>query len=64
VYAVVTVTNALHPLLLRSREGRIVNVTSKRGSIGEEGSWISQPYMAHSSSKTALNALRSTAPGP
>jgi NAD(P)-dependent dehydrogenase (short-subunit alcohol dehydrogenase family) len=64
VFAVVTVTNAFLPLLLRSREGRIVNVTNKRGSIGEKGAWVGQPYMAYSSSKTALNALRSTTPGP
>jgi NAD(P)-dependent dehydrogenase (short-subunit alcohol dehydrogenase family) len=34
-----------------------VNVTSKRGSIGEEGAWVGQPSMAYSSSKTALNAI-------
>jgi NAD(P)-dependent dehydrogenase (short-subunit alcohol dehydrogenase family) len=57
VFAVVTVTNAFIPLLLRSKAGRIVNVTSKRGSIGEEGAWVGRPYMAYSTSKTALNAL-------
>ncbi len=57
VFAVVTVTNAFLPLLLRSAAGRIVNVTSKRGSIGEEGAWVGRPNMAYSSSKTALNAL-------
>jgi NAD(P)-dependent dehydrogenase (short-subunit alcohol dehydrogenase family) len=57
VFAVVRVTNAFLPLLRRSRAGRIVNVTSKRGSIGEEGAWVGQPDMAYSSSKTALNAL-------
>jgi len=57
VFAVVTVTNAFMPLLLRSAAGRIVNVTSKRGSIGEEGAWVGRPNMAYSSSKTALNAL-------
>jgi NAD(P)-dependent dehydrogenase (short-subunit alcohol dehydrogenase family) len=45
------------PLLRRARAGRIVNVTSKRGSIGEEGAWAGQPSMSYSSSKTALNAL-------
>jgi hypothetical protein len=39
VFAVVRVTNAFMPLLLRSKAGRIVNVTSKRGPIGEEGAW-------------------------
>ena len=57
VFAVVTVTNAFLPLLLRSTAGRIVNVTSKRGSIGEAGAWVGKPNMAYSSSKTALNAI-------
>ena len=57
VFGVVTVTNAFIPLLLRSDAGRIVNVTSKRGSIGEEGAWVGRTYMAYSTSKTALNAL-------
>jgi NAD(P)-dependent dehydrogenase (short-subunit alcohol dehydrogenase family) len=57
VFAVITVTNAFVPLLLKSDAGRIVNVTSKRGSIGEEGAWVGRPNMAYSSSKTALNAL-------
>jgi NAD(P)-dependent dehydrogenase (short-subunit alcohol dehydrogenase family) len=34
-----------------------VNVTSKRGSIGEEGAWVGQPSMAYSSSKTASKAV-------
>jgi NAD(P)-dependent dehydrogenase (short-subunit alcohol dehydrogenase family) len=57
VFAVVTVTNAFIPLLLRSDAGRIVNVTSRRGSIGDEGAWVGRPYMAYSTSKTALNAI-------
>jgi NAD(P)-dependent dehydrogenase (short-subunit alcohol dehydrogenase family) len=57
VFAVVTVTNAFLPLLLKSPAGRIVNVTSKRGSIGEEGAWVGRPNMTYSSSKTALNAI-------
>ena len=57
VFAVVTVTNAFIPLLLKSPAGRIVNVTSKRGSIGEEGAWVGRPNMTYSSSKTALNAI-------
>jgi NAD(P)-dependent dehydrogenase (short-subunit alcohol dehydrogenase family) len=57
VFAVVTATNAFIPLLLKSDAGRIVNVTSKRGSIGEEGAWVGRPNMTYSSSKTALNAI-------
>lgn len=57
VFAVVRVTNAFLPLLLKSAAGRIVNVTSKRGSIGEPGAWVGRPSMSYSSSKTALNAL-------
>jgi NAD(P)-dependent dehydrogenase (short-subunit alcohol dehydrogenase family) len=57
VFAVVTVTNAFLPWLLKAHAGRIVNVTSKRGSIGEEGAWVGGPSMAYSSSKTALNAI-------
>ena len=57
VFAVVTMINAVLPLLRRSAAARIVNVTSKRGSIGEEGAWVGQPDMAYSSSKTALNAI-------
>ncbi|MGW5715938.1 SDR family NAD(P)-dependent oxidoreductase [Amycolatopsis sp. NPDC003865] len=57
VFAVVRVTNAFLPLLRRSPAGRIVNVTSKRGSIGEAGAWAGQPSMPYSSSKTALNAI-------
>ncbi len=57
VFAVVTVTNAFLPLLFKAAAGRVVNLTSKRGSLGEEGAWVGQPSMAYSSSKTALNAL-------
>jgi NAD(P)-dependent dehydrogenase (short-subunit alcohol dehydrogenase family) len=57
VFAVVRVINAFLPLLMAASAGRIVNVTSKRGSIGEPGAWVGQPSMAYSSSKTALNAL-------
>jgi NAD(P)-dependent dehydrogenase (short-subunit alcohol dehydrogenase family) len=57
VFAVVRMINAFLPLLFRSPAGRIVNVTSKRGSIGEEGAWVGQASLSYSSSKTALNAL-------
>jgi NAD(P)-dependent dehydrogenase (short-subunit alcohol dehydrogenase family) len=57
VFAVVRMMNAFLPLLLKSDTPRVVNMTSKRGSIGEEGAWVGQPSMVYSSSKTALNAL-------
>jgi NAD(P)-dependent dehydrogenase (short-subunit alcohol dehydrogenase family) len=57
VFAVVRMMNAFLPLLLKADAPRVVNVTSKRGSIGEEGAWAGQPSMVYSSSKTALNAL-------
>jgi NAD(P)-dependent dehydrogenase (short-subunit alcohol dehydrogenase family) len=49
--------NAFLPLLRQAPAPRVVNVTSKRGSIGEPGAWVGQPSMSYSSSKTALNAL-------
>ena len=58
VFGVVRVTNAFMPLLRESEASRIVNLTSKRGSIGEEGAWVGRPYMSYSTSKTALNAIR------
>jgi len=57
VFAVVRMINSFLPLVHRAPPGRIVNVTSKRGSIGEERAWVGQPSMVYSSSKTALNAL-------
>jgi NAD(P)-dependent dehydrogenase (short-subunit alcohol dehydrogenase family) len=57
VFAVVRMMNAFLPLLEKAEAPRVVNVTSKRGSIGEEGAWVGQPSMVYSSSKTALNAL-------
>jgi len=57
VFGVVRVTHAFLPLLREAPAGRIVKVTSKRGSIGEKGAWVGQPSMAYSSSKTALNAV-------
>ncbi|MFJ6195400.1 SDR family oxidoreductase [Micromonospora sp. NPDC092111] len=61
VFAVVTVTNAFLPLLLRARAGRIVNVSSEVGSIAsltdpKSPLWplTSVPYP---SSKTALNMV-------
>ena len=55
VFAVVTVTNILLPLLQAAPSARIVNVSSSLGSLGR-GNIISE-YAAYSSSKTALNAV-------
>ena len=57
VFGVVRVINVFLPLLRRSPAARIVNVTSLRGSIGDEEAWAGQPSMLYASSKTALNAL-------
>ncbi|WP_433112632.1 SDR family NAD(P)-dependent oxidoreductase [Micromonospora sp. CA-246542] len=57
VFGVVRMMRAFLPLLTRAEAPRVVNVTSKRGSIGEAGAWVGQPSMVYSSSKTALNAL-------
>lgn len=57
VFGVVRMITAFLPLLAKADAARIVNVTSKRGSIGEEGAWVGQPSMVYSSSKTALNAI-------
>ncbi|TCK25120.1 SDR family NAD(P)-dependent oxidoreductase [Pseudonocardia endophytica] len=81
VFAVVSLIEAFLPLLGRSPNGRIVNVSSERGSLGVgEGviadgmrSWagveappesmayrvafVTQPNMAYSTSKAALNAV-------
>jgi NAD(P)-dependent dehydrogenase (short-subunit alcohol dehydrogenase family) len=57
VFGVVAVTHAMLPLLKRSSAGRIVNVSSLRGSLGHPGAFVGQPSMPYSSSKTALNAL-------
>ncbi|MFC6019379.1 SDR family oxidoreductase [Plantactinospora solaniradicis] len=58
VFAVVSVTNAMLPLLRRSSAARIVNVSSSMGSltrIAAPDSGI--PMMSYSSSKSALNGL-------
>ncbi|WP_182048038.1 SDR family oxidoreductase [Curtobacterium sp. ME26] len=57
VFGVVRMITAFLPLLAKSDAPRVVNVTSKRGSIGEAGAWVGQPSMVYSSSKTALNAI-------
>lgn len=57
VFGVVAVTHAMLPLLRQSSAGRIVNVSSLRGSLSSPGAFTGQPSMSYSSSKTALNAL-------
>lgn len=61
VFGVVTVTNAMLPLLLRSPAGRVVNMSSHIGSLtlqADPHSPVAAVNMiAYQSSKTALNAL-------
>jgi NAD(P)-dependent dehydrogenase (short-subunit alcohol dehydrogenase family) len=64
VFGVVTVTNALLPLLRRAGGARIVNVSSMLGSLsmaadpqGPFAAWPGLSLLAYNSSKTALNAL-------
>jgi NAD(P)-dependent dehydrogenase (short-subunit alcohol dehydrogenase family) len=62
VFGVVTVTNAMLPLLRRAPAGRIVNVSSELGSIGSMTDPASPMAgfpagLAYPSSKTALNMI-------
>jgi NAD(P)-dependent dehydrogenase (short-subunit alcohol dehydrogenase family) len=61
VFGVVTVTSACVPLLRRSRNPRIVNMSSGLGSLtllSDPTSPVStRAFLAYSSSKTALNAV-------
>lgn len=61
VFGVVSVTNAMLPLLRRSDAGRIVNMSSHLGSLtlsSDPGSAVARVNMiAYQSSKTALNAV-------
>ncbi|MEU0162916.1 SDR family oxidoreductase [Streptomyces sp. NPDC006261] len=61
VFGVVTVTNAMLPLLRRSSAGRIVNMSSNVGSLGlnadPDGEFRQYNVVAYQSSKTALNAI-------
>ncbi|YCK36427.1 SDR family oxidoreductase [Actinomadura sp. ATCC 39365] len=61
VFGVVTVTNAMLPLLRRSPAGRIVNMSSELGSISlaltpDSPLWDTN-FAAYNSSKTALNMI-------
>lgn len=61
VFGVTAVTNAMLPLLRRSRAGRIVNLTSDLGSLAKASSDPAFPrLLAYSSSKAALNAVTVT----
>lgn len=61
VFGVVAVTNAMLPLLRRSRMGRIVNLTSDLGSLTKAASDSEFPQLlAYNSSKAALNAVTVT----
>ncbi|MEU4546346.1 SDR family oxidoreductase [Nonomuraea dietziae] len=61
VFGVVTVTNAMLPLLRRSPAGRIVNMSSELGSIAmaidPESPFWPFNFMAYNSSKAALNMV-------
>ncbi|MFG1812768.1 SDR family oxidoreductase [Kribbella sp. NPDC049174] len=61
VFGVVTVTQSFVPLLRRSPNGRIVNMSSGLGSLDllsdPDGRLATQGLLAYSSSKAALNAL-------
>lgn len=61
VFGVVTVTRACAPLLRRSPDGRIVNVSSPLGSLTMLSDFDSvvanQKLLAYNSSKAALNAV-------
>ncbi|MEU4344365.1 SDR family oxidoreductase [Nocardia sp. NPDC023852] len=61
VFGVVTVTNALLPLLRRAPTARIVNMSSTMGSLalhaGPNSPGLDLSHLAYSSSKTALNAV-------
>ena len=57
VFGVVAVTHAMLPLLLQAPAGRIVNISSLRGSLSSPDAFVGQPSLPYSSSKTALNAL-------
>jgi NAD(P)-dependent dehydrogenase (short-subunit alcohol dehydrogenase family) len=61
VFAVVTVTSTLLPLIRRSAAGRIVNMSSGLGSLGitsdPHSPYAQFPLLAYNSSKSALNAV-------
>ena len=61
VFGVVRVTQALLPLLRRSKAGRVVNLSSGLGSLTQNSdpSWAfaGVKYLAYNTSKSAVNAI-------
>jgi NAD(P)-dependent dehydrogenase (short-subunit alcohol dehydrogenase family) len=61
VFGVVTVTNAMLPLLRRSPAGRIVNMSSELGSLtmaaDPDSPFAEATFLAYNSSKSALNMI-------
>lgn len=57
LFGVARTINAMLPLLRQAPAGRIVNLSSLRGSLGDPGAFVGQPSVPYSISKTALNAL-------
>jgi NAD(P)-dependent dehydrogenase (short-subunit alcohol dehydrogenase family) len=57
VFGVVEVMHAMLPLLRKSAAARVVNISSLRGSLGDEGAFVGRPSMPYSTSKTTLNAI-------
>ena len=58
VFAVVAIIERLLPLLTAAPAGRIVNVSSERGTLSTPRvAYSAPPNMAYSSSKSALNAV-------
>ncbi|WP_328807632.1 SDR family oxidoreductase [Nonomuraea antri] len=61
VFGVVTVTNAMLPLLRRAPAARIVNMSSELGSLGlamdVDGPFWVHNYLSYNSSKSALNMI-------
>jgi len=61
VFAPVLVTQAFLPLLKKSQAGRVVNVSSTLGSLGDQSDASSDFYntnmLAYNSSKSALNMI-------
>ncbi|MFI7698509.1 SDR family oxidoreductase [Nonomuraea sp. NPDC049480] len=61
VFGVVTVTNAMLPLVRRARAGRIVNMSSELGSLtmaaDPDSPFADANFIAYNSSKSALNMI-------
>lgn len=57
VFGVHAVTNAFLPLLRKSPQGRIVNVSSQVGSLALVAGGRGMPLVAYKSSKAALNMM-------